>query len=213
MDEIKKSKYLPRFSRLNIINILINKIKARSYLEIGLGDGIVFKRVKCKNKTGVDPCLSSYKLGQKCTYEPTYKMTSDEFFKINKKKFDIIFIDGLHESKQVEKDIKNSLRFLNKNGYIICHDINPPNIEAQKMPRKTRIWTGDCWKAWVKIRTEHKNLKMFTVNTDYGCGIIQVGPQESLNLKGKEINYQNLTMNRKKWLNLIGVKKFKEQYK
>ena len=34
-----------------------------------------------------------------------YKMSSDIFFKSNKKYFDIIFIDGLHLEEQVDKDI------------------------------------------------------------------------------------------------------------
>ena len=40
-------------------------------------------------------------------------MTSDEYFKKFKDKFDLIFIDGLHHYNQVEKDIYNSLEILN----------------------------------------------------------------------------------------------------
>ena len=50
------------------------------------------------------------------------KKTSDEFFKTNKLYFDLIYIDGDHEYKQVLKDCKNSWRILNKNGIMIFDD-------------------------------------------------------------------------------------------
>ena len=40
------------------------------------------------------------------------KITSDDFFKQNKKKYDCIFIDGLHTYKQVKNDILNSIKFM-----------------------------------------------------------------------------------------------------
>ena len=51
-----------------------------------------------------------------------FKMTSDEFFKINSDKFDLIFVDGDHSAKQVFKDINNSCNILNKGGYLILDD-------------------------------------------------------------------------------------------
>ena len=55
----------------------------------------------------------------------TIRTTSDEFFKNNKEKFDLIFLDGLHTYHQTIKDINNSLRNLNSNGIIIIHDCLP----------------------------------------------------------------------------------------
>ena len=52
-------------------------------------------------------------------------MTSDDFFRDNKEKFDLIFIDGLHETNQVDRDIENSLKFINKGGTILLHDCLP----------------------------------------------------------------------------------------
>ena len=68
-------------------------------------------------------------------------MTSDEFFEQNKEKFDIVFIDGLHHSEQVYKDILNSLNILNEDGTIICHDMNPTEEFRQIVPRKLAIKT------------------------------------------------------------------------
>ena len=51
-----------------------------------------------------------------------HKDTSDNFFKINKKIFDLIYIDGSHEAPQVYKDLSNSWNCLKDNGIIVCDD-------------------------------------------------------------------------------------------
>ena len=51
-----------------------------------------------------------------------FKMTSDEFFKKNKNKFDFIYVDGDHSKDQVLKDLKNAWSFLNKNGFLLIDD-------------------------------------------------------------------------------------------
>ena len=196
--------------RQEIIQKLINHISGKSYLEIGLGNGKVHESINCNIKIGVYPC--KYKITKKFNIRPTYKLTSDEFFNQNKETYDVIFIDGLHEADQVERDINNSLKSLSDNGFIICHDMNPRNKAMQAVPRIKKIWTGDCWKAWVKIRSSNPNLKMAVVDTDHGCGVIQKGSQELLDLKGLELTYENLDQHRKEWLNLISVEKFLKLY-
>ena len=192
--------------RDEILQQLIHKCKGDSYLEIGVAEGLNFEAIQCKHKTSVDPALRKYSEAK-----PTHKMTSDEFFKSNTLKFDVIFIDGLHEAHQVEKDINNSLECLKGSGYILCHDLNPKSKEAQEIPRNNQsIWNGDCWKAWVKIRSINQNLNMYVIDTDHGCGVIQKGHQELLDLKGLPLTYENLKKNRKEWLNLISVKEFNE---
>lgn len=201
-------------NRTTIINLLAKKIRAKSYLEIGVRKHSEnFDKINIKHKVGVDPCLEVY------DREPTFKLTSDDFFAKNKETFDIIFIDGLHESEQVERDINNSLFCLNQGGYIVGHDMNPAkeyrqftlnNPKRKEFVKKTKdtLWNGDCWKAFVKLRKERNDITMHTVDTDFGCAIISRGKQELLNTQQEDINYQNLEKNRKKWLNLISVDEF-----
>ena len=51
-----------------------------------------------------------------------YRATSDEYFKNNKYKFDLIYIDGNHLYDFVQKDISNSLDHINDNALIILDD-------------------------------------------------------------------------------------------
>lgn len=150
--------------RYDLINKLISKYNFSSFLEIGHDRGECFYSVKIAIKESVDPNPNT---------KPTHILTSDDYFKSTKNTFDIIFIDGLHEYKQVYRDIKNSLDHLNKGGVIVMHDCHP-NSEACQ--RHSEVypggeWTGDCWKAFVKSRAELP-YEMYVWDHDWGCGVI-----------------------------------------
>ena len=158
--------------RWDIINKFIEKNGYKTYLEVGLQSGMCrdYVNIPNENKTTIDPDTRSN--------NPTHLMTSDEFFNQNDKTFDIIFIDGLHHGEQVLVDIENSLDVLNDGGVIFCHDMLPNNEDVQKVPRVQDIWTGDCWKAWFKLRGIRKDLEMFIVESDWGVGVIKKGFQD-----------------------------------
>lgn len=204
--------------RTDIINIYAKDINAKSYLEIGVRSANDnFDHINIPYKIGVDP-------GYEGIFDATYCMTSDEYFKNNDETFDIIFIDGLHEKDQVYKDIINSLNILNQNGIIICHDINPKLKEHQLSisdPARIKyteqqkkigndeygLWTGDCWKAFVYLRSTRNDLEMFVIDTDFGIGIIKKGNQETIEIP-LNITYEYLNENRKILLNLKSIQEF-----
>jgi hypothetical protein len=189
-------------TRTEIIQVLINKTQAKKYLEIGMGPGLNFSNIQCDYKICVDPTP---------TVPVTFSLTSDDFFAQNNETFDIIFIDGLHWSEQVYNDIVNSLNVLNDGGYIICHDMNPHSefIQRYPQPKSESEWTGDCWKAWVKLRSERNDLNMCVVDTDYGCGVITKGNQTTINVDG-ELTWEILDNDRTNLLNLVSVDDFKK---
>ncbi len=170
--------------RWDIMNAYIDKLGYKDYLEIGLCSGICRDSVNAKNKTTVDPSDK--------TDNPTHLMTSDAFFEQNNKTFDIIFIDGLHEANQVYKDILNALDCLNEGGTIFCHDMLPTSEAIQKVPRISALWTGDCWKAWAKLKGSRKDLSMYIVESDWGVGVIGRGEQKiesSLDIDIEKMNW------------------------
>lgn len=102
---------------------MVNIIKPKTYLELGLYMGETFEKMcpivsEC---VGVDTkdVRENKVVGQ------FYKMTTDEFFVINKKTFDVIFIDADHAYESVSKDLQNSLKVLNLFGTIFLHDTDP----------------------------------------------------------------------------------------
>lgn len=173
--------------RYDIINALIDKFNLQSYLEIGLDMCQTFLKVNCKYKECVDPYEdqdSEFTDAHSMEYNRTvkdfireniltYKMTSDEFFATipSNKKYDIIFIDGLHEEAQVGRDIVNSLKHLNEGGYVVVHDCIPENYEAQTEVRTTQFWNGTTWRAIPMLK--FLGIDFRTVETDDGCCVIQ----------------------------------------
>ena len=174
--------------RTDIINTLINRYNFNSYLEIGLDMGANYLRVNCRNKECVDPYDSQENNEYKDVFSIeenaaiknyieknilTYKMTSDEFFKSipNDKKYDVIFIDGLHTEEQVGKDIINSIKHLNDGGFIIVHDCLPISYESQLDDRETGVWYGSTWKVIPMLKFQ--GVPYFTVDTDCGCCVLQ----------------------------------------
>ena len=165
--------------RWDLIQFLINKYDYSTYLEIGCDKDQSFSKIMISHKVGVDPISGG-----------TIRKTSDEFFKNNKEKFDIIFIDGLHHYEQVIVDINNALSVLNDNGHILVHDCLPRTIAHQAIPRYRGSWNGDVWKSIVELRTK-KYLDVFTCEIDFGVGIIQKKVNSNL-LELKIDNFKNL---------------------
>ncbi len=176
-------------TRYDIIQKFINERQFKSFLEIGTFNGDTFKHITIDKKESVDP-------DPNC--KATHIMTSDEYFKNSQDKWDIIFIDGLHEHTQVYRDICNSLEHLNPNGVIVMHDCMPKNEKMQLWDNKSHQyeeWTGDTWKAYYKVYKELPYL-VYVVDTDYGCGVIDTS-------KSREIEINNIDMDNLKYTDYL----------
>jgi hypothetical protein len=190
------SKYPTRYE---IIQNTINRKKYKSYLEIGCDQDLLFSKINIDKKTGVDPNSGG-----------NIRDTSDNFFKSNSDKFDIIFIDGLHEYDQVKKDINNSIKFLNNGGVIYLHDCMPESFIRQAVPRSSNVWNGDVWKNIVESRTI-KEIDTYVCFADQGIGVILKRPNKNLlklNIKNfNNLKFQDYYYNYNYYLNIIDIQK------
>jgi hypothetical protein len=79
------------------------------------------------------------------------RKTSDEAFQnIKDKEFDFVYIDGLHTSDQVEKDIENYMKLIKKNGFIGGHDYHPNwsdviSVVNKKFGNPDRLFKDTSW--------------------------------------------------------------------
>ncbi len=193
--KLKKFFYLHHFSqkkldfnwektndlRIKVINNLLNKTSEKKYLEIGCDLNQVFNKVNAKYKIGVDPLRGG---NRRCT--------SDIFFKKNSEKFNVIFIDGLHEYNQIRKDVINSLKFLKNDGYIVIHDLIPRDWLEEHIPRLNSTWCGDVWKISFDLM-KSKNIKFELLLIDFGLGIVRKKSSNVIlyksDFKNKDFNF------------------------
>jgi hypothetical protein len=202
--------------RFDLINSIISKKGFKNYLEIGVSDPReCFDNVVCENKMGVDPGLEYPKNPVR------YQMTSDDFFhKLESNqldldpgfRWDVIFIDGLHISTQVLRDVENSLYHLNPNGYILLHDCNPESYFMQRedyyIDGQQQPWNGTVWKVIYNLRATRNDLQIVTVNTDWGVGVIKRGKSTPIEFDNPFYEYNAMANSRKRSLGLIEVHEF-----
>jgi hypothetical protein len=209
-------------NRTEIINYLIEQNGYKTYLEIGIDNPANnFNLIKCQDKTGVDPYDKKLRVAthwnddnkEMYSQQIQYVMTSDNFFKQNEKKFDIVFIDGLHLDWQVKRDIKNSLNFLNDGGVILLHDCLPERYEGQLEQDIGYGWWGTVWREFARLRISNPELSMYTINTDCGIGVIKKGGQELFDIGNKFLDWDLFLMYKNTLMNILEVNQFVEKEK
>ncbi len=173
----------------------------QSYLEIGCETNQTFEKVDVPKKVGVDPKSGG-----------TVRMTSDEFFAQNSETFDLVFVDGLHLSEQVIRDVDNALRCLNVGGCLVLHDCLPTAREQQlrEPVRKGAPWTGDVWKAVVELR-QRAEYDLAVLGSDWGLGVLFLRANSDRLLPPEKLEWEDYVAHRVDWLRIVdddGIKRF-----
>lgn len=149
-------------NRIDVINELIERNGYTTYLEIGVHKGECFEAVRARVKACVDPCSE---------FPATHKMTSDEFFATNTERYDIVFIDGLHEKYQVLRDVEHALQRLNDGGTIVLHDCSPPDARAAQRDDYGGVWCGTVYQAAILLKAR-PDIHVRVLDCDLGVGIV-----------------------------------------
>lgn len=100
-----------------------------------------------------------------------HPMTLDEFFAQPTADlppmWDLVFIDGHRQAKQVLKYVDIVLSRLSPEGAIVLRNCNPTMAILED-----RQWNGDVWKAVAQLRTR-LDLDIAVGDIDQGCGVIK----------------------------------------
>ncbi len=145
---------------------LVKQINCKTYLELGIYDGITLSLVQ----PFVDRVISvdikdvrRYRIGE------FHLETTDSFFEHFKEKVDVVFIDADHNFESVKKDFINSINLLSEFGIIILHDTDPES-EMYLDPG----YCGDSYKMDKWVRENYTDLDIMTLPlTQAGLTIIK----------------------------------------
>lgn len=195
---VSPSRSSDNFSARRINTLLrISNVPSR-YLEIGVYAGKTLEAVDASIRVGVDPFprFSPRILPKNTEF---HRSTSAGFFeRYNSAPFDVIFLDGLHESSETLRDFVWSLRFLNPGGYIVIDDVlptdepssHPDELFSRRLKKKEGIqhsrWYGDVWRVLEIIRQRGEGLDVTLVGDgdDEHCQAVVRKLRESSTIPG-----------------------------
>jgi Methyltransferase domain len=158
----------PKMTRHELLQGLHEKIRPRTYLEIGIRTGRSMVLSRCRS-IGVDP---HFKIDNPihCDVQ-LIKATSDDFFARDQPlahfegvPVDLAFIDGMHLSDFALRDFINIEPFMADAGVIVLDDVLPRNGLEAARDRKTEPWTGDVYKVVEILRRRRPDLVVLLVN-------------------------------------------------
>lgn len=176
-----------------LLNYIADKIAAETYLEIGVHSGRDnLDLINVNRRIGVDPNPAA---------QAEFYMGSDRFFAENRSltgSIDLAFVDGLHEARQVIRDIRNCWEFLSEKGVIVVHDASPYSEELTHIPRDRVEWCGDVYRAVAAVESPK-----FTVDCDYGCCVIRKRDGALVWSSAPLCDWRYFSQNRANLLNLI----------
>jgi hypothetical protein len=133
-------------------------LRPHTYIEVGIGEGATFFSDPVPEFViGIDPNLQfGATLASRtpnCRGMVIMRSSSDEAFAefsshntLGDHKADMAFVDGLHHSDVVLRDIANCARVSRENALIFVHDVFPGNeAQASRQPI-AGAWMGDVYK-------------------------------------------------------------------
>lgn len=186
-------------TRTDLLNHLAEKHDLENYLEVGLQRADQnFNKIICHYKISVDPDPKA---------EAHFQMTSDDYFEMfPETKFNLVFLDGLHSSEQLQRDFNNAMNILSDGGFICMHDTSPAEESLTHFPRdKSGPWNGSAYKFACKLNFFHYDP--VTVDIDHGITIVR--KKDLPPIEGScTMPWETFELNRKQLLNLISWEEF-----
>lgn len=147
------STLFPGEDYLNVLGLIHDRLRPRTYVEIGVDRGRSLSlAVHSETVIGIDPTLV------RCPPELRHRAnlieaTSEAFFAdprlhrpLLDRAFDFGFIDGLHRFDQTLRDFVNLERLSGPDSMVLIHDVIPVSSVVARPVRSSAFWAGDVWK-------------------------------------------------------------------
>ena len=86
------------------------------------------------------------------------------------------WVDPWHEYETSWRDLNEAFRLLPAAGTLVVHDCLPDRVELTGPAYRPGSWCGRTFKAYVDFVHGRNDLTFYTVDCDYGCGVIRKKP-------------------------------------
>lgn len=215
--------------KFGIVNALIARHHYRRYLEICTPlTGFRFARVNCSRLKRchrlIYNCPPEFHDGHEITFRSKDEHVGHLLDPATH--YDLIFVDPYHTFECSLRDLKLASALLEPGGTIVVHDCSPPFRESANASFRRGSWCGLTYCAYIQFVLSHSELDYYTVDSDFGCGIIKkpqiitavdvkTSTERNQLLQGWQAEEQRghdmfdyFRAHRRELLNLISVKEF-----
>ncbi|HEX6528486.1 MAG TPA: class I SAM-dependent methyltransferase [Burkholderiales bacterium] len=161
---------------LELMTRVLDALKPRTYVEIGVEHGTSLRLVKAPTLAiGIDP--EPKLAGTLAANQRVFAETSDAFFagrdpraELGGLPIDVAFIDGMHRFEFALRDFYNLERFCARDSTILIDDCYPLNRETAERDRRREFWSGDIWRLILLLKRYRPELAIHIVATP-PCGL------------------------------------------
>ena len=140
----------------------------RRYAEIDRTQLQTCSRLMYRCPDGFDDGLPTDYRSNTLDIGESLKKISDE-----DRRFDIALVDSWHEYETSWRDLLEGFRLIREGGTLVVHDCLPPRSEIAVPNYIQGEWCGVSYQAYLDFISERHDLAVYTVDTDYGCGVIR----------------------------------------
>jgi len=86
--------------------------------------------------------------------------------------FDVMLVDSYHAYDVSLRDLRAAYQLTRRGGAIVIHDCLPPRKETASPLSRDGEWCGVSYRAFLDFCLANPAFDYFTIDTDYGCGVI-----------------------------------------
>jgi hypothetical protein len=124
-------------------------------------------------------CPPDFSDGESIDYSTAAESSEEAFSELLRtgERFDLVFVDPWHTYASSQRDLIFGLQLVNRDGIVMVHDCNPPNLDCADPEYHPGEWCGVTFAAFLDLVLFADDLHYATVDCDYGCGIISRQPQ------------------------------------
>jgi SAM-dependent methyltransferase len=166
-------------NKAGIINHLAAVHGYRNYLELcTLTTGARYQEIdrsKLSRRRLMYRCPDDYEDGDPVDYRsPDCDISAClQAIRGEKRRFDIALIDSFHEYGTSLRDLAEGFDLLREGGSLVVHDCLPPTRAIAQPTYLQGSWCGVSYEAYIDFVDARDDLAFYTVDTDYGCGVIR----------------------------------------
>jgi len=167
------------FGKTDLVHIISKRLKLKNYLELctSLTGNYYAEIDRSRFRTTrrlMYNCPECFDDGMPIDYKVVGFDISDALnrLKLDADKVDICLVDGWHTYDCAMRDLTGAYELLADGGVLVVHDCLPTTESIASPTWVPGEWSGVSYRSYLDFVLARGDLDYFTIDIDYGCGIV-----------------------------------------